>query len=96
MIGIDRADELGCVGVPPGDGVCVAVLRRGKGRGAAGVIGQFPSNDAWLIAVAPDYSFYILVKLFPYLLVRVKFVMRLLFSTELLNIDIHTAYMVSS
>ena len=95
MIGIDRADELGRLCVPPGDGVCVAVIRRRKVRHAAGVIGQFPSNDAWLIGVAQNYSPYILVKCFPDLLIGVKVIMRLLF-TKLLNIDIHTAYVVSN
>jgi hypothetical protein len=95
MITIDRADELGCLCVPPGDSVCVALIRSGKGRSAAGVIGQFPSNDAWLIDVARNYKPYILVKCFPDLLIRVKFVMRLPY-TKLLNIDIHTTYIVSN
>jgi len=39
VIGIDGADEFGCLCVPSGDGVCVAVTRRGKSRAAASVIG---------------------------------------------------------
>ncbi len=93
VITIDRADELGCLGVPPGDSVCVAVFRSGKGRDAAGVIGQFPRDDAWLIGVARNYKLYILVKFLPDLLIGEEFIMGLLF-TKLLNIGIHTAYIV--
>ena len=93
VIAIDRANELGCLGVPPSEGVCVALIRRGKGRGTTGVVGQFPSNDAWFIGVARNYKPYILVKCFPDVLVREKFIMRLL-CTKLLNIGIHTAYAV--
>ena len=95
MIAIDRADELGRLCVPSGDGVRVALIRSGKGRSAAGVVGKFPSDDAWLIGVARNYKPYILVKCFPDLLIRVKFVMGLL-CTKLLNIGIHTAYVVSN
>lgn len=56
VIGIDRADELGCLRVPSGDGVCVAVIRRGKSRATASVIGQLPSNDTWLIGVARNHE----------------------------------------
>ena len=94
MIAIDRADELGCLCVPPGDGVCVAVFRRGKGRGAAGVISQFPANDAWFVGVARNYKLDILVECLPDLLIGVEFIMGLLY-TKLLNISIHTAYVVS-
>ncbi len=56
MIGIDRADELGCLCVPSCNGVCVAAIRRGKSRIATSVIGQFPGNDARLIGVARNYK----------------------------------------
>lgn len=93
MIAIDRADELGRLCVPPGEGVRVALIRRGNGRGTTGVIGQFPSNDAWLVGVARSYKLHILVKCFPDMLICVKFIMRPL-CPKRLNIDIHTTYVV--
>src|SRR6266852_2507838 len=93
VITIYRADELGCLGVPPGDGVCVAVFRSGKGRDAAGVVRQFPRDDACLIGVARNYKLNILVECLPDLLIGEEFIVGLLF-TKLLNIGIHTAYSI--
>ena len=95
VIGVDRADEFGCVCVPQGDGVCVAKIGRGQGRVAASVIGDLPSNDARLIDVARNYKLYILVEFFSDHHIGIKFVMGLCY-TKLLDIKIHTAYVISS
>jgi hypothetical protein len=95
MIGIDRADELGCLCVPFCNSVCVAAIRRGKSRVATSVIGQFPGNDARLIGVSRNYKPYVFIEFLSDLLIGVKFVMCLLY-TKLLNIGIHTAYAISS
>ena len=94
MIGVDRADEFGCLCVPFGDGIRVALTRSGQSRVAAGVIGQLPSNDAWLIDIARNHKLYILVEFSSDSHVRVKFVMRLRYA-ELFDVKIHTTYEIS-
>ena len=95
VVGVDRADELGCLCVPFGNDVRVALIRRGHGRFAASVIGQLPSNDARLIGIARNHKLYILVEFFSDLHIGVKFVMCLRYA-ELFNVKIHTTYEISS
>ena len=90
MIGIDGAEKVGCLCVPPGDGVRVALIRSAEGRVAASIVGQLPCKDVWLIDIARNDKLYKLVELLPDVHIGVKFVMLLLYA-KFSNVGVHPA-----
>ena len=91
VVGIDGKDELGNIGMPLGDRLRSAGRRRGKGRAAAGVIGQLPAEEGSAIDVTRNNSLEILLEEPADGFISVKLVMRLCRS-ELANVGIHATW----